>query len=136
MRRKPSPVTSAAGAPPAVAACSTWATSQRALTVVADARRETWHVQAISAEGVLSPLQRVPAANLPAGELLTPENFRAWSALPQPATTCGYDLAKILTVTAGVDLFREVAAPDAFQHEAPEYKKWSAQVHSAANATK
>jgi tRNA threonylcarbamoyladenosine biosynthesis protein TsaB len=117
----------------AIAARFAWASAPRPLAVIADARRETWHVQAISAHGTLGTLQRTPAAELPAGELLTPENFRAWAALPRPAATCSYDLEKIFPAIAGFDLFREVAAPDAFQHEAPEYKKWSAQVHSSAS---
>jgi tRNA threonylcarbamoyladenosine biosynthesis protein TsaB len=120
----------------AVAARFAWTSAPRALAVIADARRETWHLQAIGADGTLGRLQRTPTDALSAGELSTPENFRAWAALPRPAAACSYDLATILPAIAGIDLFREVAAPDAFQHEAPEYKKWSAQVHSSANASK
>lgn len=111
-----------------------WAQSPRALAVIADARRETWHVQSIAGDGLPAPLRRAAADNLPAGELLTPENFRAWAPLPRPAAGCGYDLAQIFPAVAESDLFHAVTAPDAFQHEAPEYKKWSAQVHSAATA--
>ena len=53
---------------------------------------------------------------------------------PRPAAICGYDLATIFPKTAEIDFFRAVEAPDAFQHDAPEYKKWSAQVHRAATA--
>lgn len=120
----------------AVAGRFAWTLAPRGFTVVADARRETWHVQTVAAEGSLLPLQRVAAIEVPAGELLTPEDFRTWGSPPRPAATCSYDLAAILPAIDGIDLFRPVEAPDAFQHEAPEYKKWSAQVHSAANATK
>jgi tRNA threonylcarbamoyladenosine biosynthesis protein TsaB len=85
-------------------------------------------------DGLLAPLRRAPAADLPAGELLTPENFRAWAEPPRPATCCSYDLALLLAAAAHDDLFHEAAAPDAFQHEAPDYKKWSAQPHSAETA--
>ncbi len=120
----------------AVAGCFARRTRTGPLALVADARRDTWHVQPIAAEGSPGPLQRVAADKLPAEELLTPENFRAWAQPPRPVATCSYDLAQILPAIAGMDLFRAVEMPDAFQHEAPDYKKWSAQVHSAANATK
>lgn len=118
----------------AVAARGAWTKQARAFAVIADARRETWHVQAVDANGRLAALQRVPVGELPAGELLTPENFRAWAQPSRPAATCSYDLAKIFSALADGDFFRATDAPDAFQHEAPEYKKWSAQVHSAATA--
>jgi tRNA threonylcarbamoyladenosine biosynthesis protein TsaB len=106
----------------------------RAFTVVADARRETWHAQRVNADGSLPALQRVTAPEVPEGELTTPENFRAWGALPRPASACTYDLAKILPSLEKQDLFHEMEFPDAFQHEAPTYKKWSAQIHRPAAA--
>lgn len=118
----------------ALAARGAWMQEARAFAVIADARRDTWHVQAVGADGRLATLQRLPAGELPAGELLTPENFRAWAQPSRPAATCSYDLAKIFSALADGDYFRAADAPDAFQHEAPEYKKWSAQVHRAATA--
>lgn len=116
----------------AVAGRFAWTQAPRSFAVIADARRDTWHVQAIGTDGRLALLQRIAATELPAGELLSPENFRAWAQAPRPIASCGYDLARIFPAISGDDLFRLVEAPDAFQHEAPEYKKWSAQVHSAA----
>jgi tRNA threonylcarbamoyladenosine biosynthesis protein TsaB len=118
----------------AVAARGAWTQQARAFAVIADARRDTWHVQAVGADGRLAALQRLPVGELPAGELLTPENFRAWAQPPRPAATCSYELARIFPALADGDYFRATDTPDAFQHEAPEYKKWSAQVHSAATA--
>jgi tRNA threonylcarbamoyladenosine biosynthesis protein TsaB len=118
----------------AVAGRFAWTQAPRNFAVIADARRETWHVQSVGADGRLAPLQRVAAGALPAGELLSPENFRAWAPPPRPAAACSYDLAKIFPALADGDFFRATGTPDAFQHEAPEYKKWSAQVHSAATA--
>lgn len=120
----------------AIAGRFAWTQAPRAFAVIADARRDTWHLQAVEADGRLSPLRRIAATELPAGELLTPENFRAWATPPRPAASCGYDLARIFPAISGDNLFRPVEAPDAFQHEAPEYKKWSAQVHSAATMIK
>jgi tRNA threonylcarbamoyladenosine biosynthesis protein TsaB len=107
---------------------------RRSFAVITDARRDTWHCQQIDADGRISALQRVPAAELPAGEWVTPEHFRAWAPPPRPASACSYDLAGIFPALADGDYFRAVDAPDAFQHDAPDYKKWSAQIHSAATA--
>lgn len=116
----------------AVAGRGAWTESPRRFAVIADARRETWHVQAIGADGTYAALQRSGTAHLPAGELLTPGNFRAWAPPPRPAAACGYQLAEIFPTLGEGNYFRPTQAPDAFQHEAPEYRKWSAQVHSAA----
>lgn len=116
----------------AVASRLAWTQKPRSFAVIADARRETWHVQSVGTDGAPAPLRRVAADDVPAGELITPEHFRAWAPPPRSAATCSYDLTKIFPVLGESDFFRPVAAPDAFQHEAPEYRKWSAQVHSAA----
>ncbi|HYC72571.1 MAG TPA: peptidase M22 [Opitutaceae bacterium] len=118
----------------AVAARHEWARRPRDFAVIADARRDSWHVQPIDASGRLGPPRRVATAELPGGELLAPENFRAWSAPPRALATCPYDVGAILDGLGEADVFRAVDAPDAFQPEAPEYRKWSAQVHSAATA--
>lgn len=120
----------------AVAARFAWTQAPRAFTVIADARRDTWHEQTVGSDGGLAPLQRVAATGLPAGELLTPEHFRAWAQPPRPAPPCCYHLATIFSATGGDDLFRPVEAPDAFQHEAPVYKQWTAQVHRAPTAAR
>lgn len=104
--------------------------------VIADARRETWHLVAFTAPDRIAPLRRVPTAELAASAtpLWQPTAFRAWSKSPRAAQDCAFDLATLLAAHADADLFTAADAPDAFQHEAPEYKKWSAQVHSAATA--
>lgn len=113
-----------------------WVVRPRGFTVIADARRDSWHSQTVSADGTLAPLQRLPASALSAGELLTPESFRVWAALPPQTQRCAYDLPAIIVTTVDDDLLRETASPDAFQHEAPEYRKWLSQVHSAATANR
>jgi len=105
-------------------------------SVIADARRDTWHTVTVDATGRVLPLQRVPTAELSARPetIWRPTAFRAWSQLPRAASDCPYDLAAILARHPDADWFELTDAPDAFQHEAPDYKKWSAQVHSAATA--
>jgi len=109
-------------------------TPGRVFTLVADARRDSWHALAVAADGATGPLQRLATANLPAGELRTPENFRAWSALPRPVAACAYDLAALFAAAENTALCRAVDAPDVFQHEAPAYKQWIPAVHQAPAA--
>lgn len=97
------------------------------LGVIADARRETWHHYQLG-----HGLRRLPTAGL-TGELVLPEPFRHWSALPAGArlTQVPYVLADLLPKVWDVDLLRETDAPDAFLHEEPQYAKWTPQVHQA-----
>lgn len=99
-------------------------------SVIADARRETWHCVDVRASSV-GPLRRVPAAELN-GALFMPENFRTWSPLPAQTKMTSYDLVALLPRVAGADLFRATDAPDAFLHEDPSYKTWTPHIHGAA----
>ena len=118
----------------AFAASAEWRRSPRPFSVIADARRESWHAQTVTTDGTLSTPQRLATAELPSGELLMPAGFRVWSKAPAGLGTCNYDLAALTGLSAETDLFRSVETPDALQHAAPDYKKWSAQPHSAATA--
>lgn len=102
------------------------------VTVIADARRDSWHSVTITAEGQPGPLQRVPTAEL-RGELVTPAGFRAWSKLTLPCATTGYDLAELLALprVARADLFHATTDPDAFLHEEPSYVTWTPRIHRA-----
>jgi tRNA threonylcarbamoyladenosine biosynthesis protein TsaB len=103
-------------------------------SVIADARRDTWHCVSVTAGGAVQTLRRVPTAELAAttGLLYQPAAFRAWAAPPRAAQDCTYEAAALFAAHANEELFTATDAPDAFQHEAPEYRKWSAQVHRAA----
>ncbi|HZP60625.1 MAG TPA: peptidase M22, partial [Opitutaceae bacterium] len=99
-------------------------------SVIADARRETWHCVEVR-EGAVGPLRRRAAAEL-SGTLFMPENFRTWSSVPPGTTRVGYDLATLLPRVAGANLFRATEAPDAFLHEDPSYKTWTPHIHGAS----
>lgn len=96
-----------------------------ALTVIADARRDSWHCASIT-----GALQRVPTAGLPA-RLVMPEGFRAWTPVPPGVPTTSYCLAELLPAVQDAELFRPVQAPDAFLHEEPSYATWTPQIHRA-----
>jgi len=118
----------------ALAGIAEWRRAPRAFTLIADARRESWHAQTVSANGELGNLARKATDALPSGELLTPAGFRVWSKPPPHVTDCNYTLADLLASAVDADLFQVTDAPDVFQPDAPDYKKWSAQPHSADTA--
>ncbi len=96
------------------------------LTIVADARRESWHAYRIG-----EPLRRVPTAELK-GKLATPEGFRAWSVLPDGVERVPYSMADLLPpMLDQPGLLIAEDSPDAFLHEAPSYATWTPQVHRA-----
>jgi tRNA threonylcarbamoyladenosine biosynthesis protein TsaB len=95
------------------------------VNVIADARRDTWHVMQLGRS-----LRRVSAAEL-TGELVMPEHFRHWTALPSAVATTGYDGAALIAALPDADLFRVAEQPDAFMHEDPSYVTWTPQVHQA-----
>jgi tRNA threonylcarbamoyladenosine biosynthesis protein TsaB len=95
------------------------------MAVIADARRELWHVQMFG-----EPLRRLSAAELPK-RLVTPEGFRSWSSLAAPVARVTYDLPTLFAGARDLDLFYQTEAPDAFMHEQPNYVTWSPQIHRA-----
>lgn len=96
-----------------------------ALPVIADARRETWHVFSQD-----QGLRRVAAAEVPS-PCVTPYGFRHWSTVPAGTTTVSYDLRELLPRVWNVPLLSRCPEPDAFLHEEPSYVTWTPQVHRA-----
>lgn len=114
---------------PTFAYCSlavvAYALGRDEVTVIADARRDTWHRYRIG-----QGLQRVAATDLK-GELVMPENFRHWSALPPNVRHVPYSLAALLPKIWDADVLQSTDAPDAFLHEEPSYVTWSPRIHRA-----
>jgi tRNA threonylcarbamoyladenosine biosynthesis protein TsaB len=96
------------------------------LRVIADARRDTWHVYRAG-----TGLTRIAASELGDEPLVMPEGFRHWSALPPQVTMTPYNVPELLRQTRELELLRETANPDAFLHEEPSYVTWTPQVHRA-----
>ncbi len=101
------------------------ALGRQELTVIADARRDTWHCQRLG-----QPLRRESSAEL-TGELVTPAPFRNWTALPSGVASIDYDVAALFERTLATPLFRAVEHPDAFLHEEPSFKTWAPHIHRA-----
>jgi tRNA threonylcarbamoyladenosine biosynthesis protein TsaB len=104
------------------------ALGSRDIAVIADARRESWHCY----RGA-GPLRRVPTGEL-TGDLVMPEHFRHWSAVPAGVRTVPYSLPDLLPATADFDLLQPTDAPDAFLHEEPSYVTWRPRIHRAPAA--
>lgn len=96
------------------------------LAIIADARRDTWHHYQLG-----QGLRRIATVDL-TGELLMPEGFRQWSALPRPVGTTRYHLTELLPRVWEADLLRATDAPDAFLHEEPSYVTWTPRIHRAS----
>lgn len=95
------------------------------LGVIADARRDSWHRFQLG-----GTLQRVSTGAL-SGNLVMPEHFRHWSALPAEVARTSYTLAELFSRVPDADLFHPVDSPDAFLHDEPSYVTWSPQIHRA-----
>jgi tRNA threonylcarbamoyladenosine biosynthesis protein TsaB len=103
-------------------------------SVIADARRESWHVVRRDKQSI----ERIPSAALAnAGPLVTPATFRRWSLPPaqNPPADLAYQPAELLAASPDADLFTPAPDPDAFVHEQPSYVTWTPQVHQAPLAT-
>jgi tRNA threonylcarbamoyladenosine biosynthesis protein TsaB len=94
-------------------------------SVIADARREAWHV---FRPGI--GLARVPAAGVPEGAVM-PDGFRHWQPVPPGTGRVPYVVAELLARAAACDLFAATSAPDAFLPEEPSYATWTPQLHRA-----
>lgn len=101
------------------------------LTIVADARRDSWHAARGSRP---HELLRVPGAELGAlGALGTPDGFRRWSALPAGVEPrpLPWSAARLLSAAPDAPFFEEAPEPEAFLHEQPSYVAWTPRVHQA-----
>lgn len=98
---------------------------QPAPQVVADARRESWHVYTRE-----KGLRRLPVAELP-GSCVMPRGFRHWSTPPAHATLVSYDLQELLPRVWNVPILFPSSEPDAFLHEEPGYVTWTPRIHRA-----
>lgn len=101
------------------------AKSEPAPPVIADARRDSWHVYTRE-----KGLRRLPVAEV-MGPCVMPQGFRHWSTPPADTTIVSYDLRELLPRVWSVPLLSLCPEPDAFLHEEPSYVTWTPQVHRA-----
>jgi len=104
------------------------ALGQSGPAVIADARRDRWHIAQLD-----QPLRRVPTAELPPAPLAMPDGFRYWSKLPEDRVVqpVPYDLATLWPHALDADLLQPADTPEAFLHEEPAYVTWTPQIHRA-----
>ena len=95
------------------------------ITVIADARRDSWHCQQLGGGRF-----RQATGGL-MGELVTPEHFRCWSIRPANVATTPYEVADLWAATATKDLLHATETPDAFLTEEPSFAAWKARIHRA-----
>ena len=103
-------------------------------TIIADARRDTWHAVR---PGYPHELLRLPTAELAAcAPLATPESFRRWSALPAgiEPRPLPWSATALLAAAPDEPFFHEAPEPEAFLHEQPGYAPWTPQIHRAPAA--
>ena len=97
--------------------------------VIADARRDTWHLAERGRE-----MRRAPSSELAGlAGLHTPGSFRAWTKLPAAVSPAiiPYSLSSLLPGLLDSDLLLPAPEPDAFLHEDPSYATWTPQIHRA-----
>lgn len=99
-------------------------------SVIADARRQSWHLLQAGTGGGTPPILRV-APDALHGPLLTPAEFRHWSPLPEGTRPVSYAVGSLLESVPEAALFAERADPDAFLHEEPSYLTWTPTIHRA-----
>ncbi len=104
--------------------------ADQTFSVIADARRESWHVATVEQGNTPFTLRRVKPEAL-SGPLLMPENFRCWAVPPPNVRVVPYSVPPLFEALADVPLFRETTEPDAFLHEEPAYQTWTPRVHRA-----
>jgi tRNA threonylcarbamoyladenosine biosynthesis protein TsaB len=94
-------------------------------SVICDARRDSWHCLKSG-----SALVRIPAANIPR-DVVMPEGFRNWTALPPDLERVPYSLAEMFPRVLDAEMLISTDAPDAFLHEEPSYVTWAPHIHRA-----
>lgn len=108
------------------------------LTVVADARRDRWHVVRpgephdllrLSSDELVETL----AAHGTSRALATPASFRRWSAPPAGTELRPLPFSATALLAAAPDepFFHETDQPEAFLGEAPSYVAWVPRIHQA-----
>lgn len=98
-----------------------------AVTFIADARRDSWHLL-----DATQGLRRVPSAALPTDTpFATPDTFRHWAPLPAGTLPVPYRIDLLWAAARQADLLRAAPEPDAFLHEEPSYVTWEPRIHQA-----
>ena len=99
------------------------------LTIIADARKQSWYSITIGEATQRGSLSRVAPDALRAPQA-PPAGIRQWSPLPPvDVETIAYDLPTLWLEAMEEELLRPAPEPDALQFEEPRYVTWTPAVH-------
>jgi len=101
--------------------------------VVCDARRESWYVTHVDADGVISPVERLPTEAVAAlgCPLHQPDGFRTWAGPPAPVVPCDYTCGALFARISGTPVLEPMADAEPWNPSPPAYKTWSGERHRA-----
>ncbi|MCX6936425.1 MAG: peptidase M22 [Verrucomicrobia bacterium] len=110
------------------------AAAHPAHAIVADARRDSWHLVRPGAPGQIQRLataELIPLARI--SPLGTPATFRRWSSLPPDLTLLPltYSAAALVCTAPDTLFFTPTPEPEAFLADTPSYVTWTPQIHQA-----
>ena len=103
-------------------------------TILADARRDSWHVVRPESPGQIQRYSTEQIVNLSRiSSLGTPETFRRWSALPAEVAVASLEYSPSTLLCGAPDgpFFSASPEPEAFLAETPSYVTWTPQIHQA-----
>lgn len=107
--------------------------------VISDARRSTWNLLTVAADGSFGDIRRWPAGDpLPQSEThatFHPQEFPNWQPFPLGAQAVPYPVANLTELAGRFSLLHSVDLPDAFLTELPDYKTWAPAPASAPAPT-
>jgi len=107
-----------------------WSLGEVEVGVIADARRDLWHVVETDAAGRPTPLRKAKPNELPR-LLRTPDTFKSWAAFPPGVQQTPYRLADLLPKVMDAPLLHARPEPDALLLEPASYVRWAPKIHRA-----
>lgn len=101
--------------------------------VVCDARRESWFVVQVAADGNVGTVERRAATELVtlSYPLHQPTGFRSWAKPPVPIADCDYSCGELFAGLAYTPVLERVDDAQPWNPAPMEYKTWSGERHRA-----
>lgn len=102
-----------------------------AFAVIADARRDSWHIVRRASDGSCGEVERVSNDELARGTepLLQPDGFRSWAKPPRGTRTIAYDCAELWRDLVEAPLLFELSDVTPWQSTTVAYQPWTGERH-------